>query len=457
MGGNWESSGVAVAQELNPWDLIKAKLAERIAPQEFQNWVMRTALESLDQGSLRVQVPDQVTKDFIEQEYTEQIRSTIRELNLPVQQVVYLPHAESRPAAVDNASASSSSFSPEPAFASAAGQLNTRFRFDNFVVGSCNQFAHAAARAVADSPSRSYNPLFIYGGTGMGKTHLMHAIGRELLEKYPAIRVVYTSSERFMNEMILCLRTNRMPSFQRHYRTADVLLVDDVQILAGKERMQEEFFHTFNELYDHQKQIVISSDSAPKSTSGLVERLRSRFEWGLMVDVQPPDLETKMAILDKKAELEGIALPEEVRIYIATKTKSNVRELEGALIKLIAYSSITGSPITLQMAQQVLKYLISGGERRITMDSILRAVAEKFNMQPQQLKQKSNARQISYPRQVAMYLMKDLTQASLPEIGRVFGGKHHTTVLHSVQKIERLRQTDTDLNRLIHSLIDSVH
>ena len=454
MGGNWESAvGVAVAQELNPWDLIKAKLAERIAPQEFQNWVMRTALESLDQGSLRVQVPDQVTKDFIEQEYTEQIRSTILELNLPVDRIVYLPHAESRSTAPDNVSVSS----PEPAFASAAGQLNTRFRFDNFVVGSCNQFAHAAARAVADSPSRSYNPLFIYGGTGMGKTHLMHAIGRELLDKYPAIRVVYTSSERFMNEMILCLRTNRMPSFQRHYRTADVLLVDDVQILAGKERMQEEFFHTFNELYDHQKQIVISSDSAPKSTQGLVERLRSRFEWGLMVDVQPPDLETKMAILDKKAELEGVSLPEEVRIYIATKTKSNVRELEGALIKLIAYSSITSSPVTLQMAQQVLKYLISGGERRITMDSILRAVAEKFNMQPQQLKQKSNSRQIAYPRQVAMYLMKDLTQASLPEIGRVFGGKHHTTVLHSVQKIERLRQTDTDLNRLIHSLIDSVH
>jgi chromosomal replication initiator protein len=454
VGGNWESAGaVAEARELNTWDLIKAKLAERIAPQEFQNWVMRTALESLDQGSLRVQVPDQVTKDFIEQEYTEQIRSTIRELNLPVDRILYLPHAESRAAVVDTTLASSM----EPAFASAAGQLNTRFRFDNFVVGSCNQFAHAAARAVADSPSRSYNPLFIYGGTGMGKTHLMHAIGRELLDKYPAIRVVYTSSERFMNEMILCLRTNRMPSFQRHYRSADVLLVDDVQILAGKERMQEEFFHTFNELYDHQKQIVISSDSAPKSTLGLVERLRSRFEWGLMVDVQPPDLETKMAILDKKAEIEGVALPEEVRIYIATKTKSNVRELEGALIKLIAYSSITNSPVTLQMAQQVLKYLISGGERRITMDSILRAVAEKFNMQPQQLKQKSNSRQIAYPRQIAMYLMKDLTQASLPEIGRVFGGKHHTTVLHSVQKIERLRQTDTDLNRLIHSLIDSVH
>lgn len=454
MGGTWESgTAVAEAQELNTWDLIKAKLAERIAPQEFQNWVMRTALESLEQGSLRVQVPDQVTKDFIEQEYAEQIRSTIRELNLPVERIVYLPRAESRPAAADSVPAPSM----EPAFPAAAGQLNTRFRFDNFVVGSCNQFAHAAARAVADSPSRSYNPLFIYGGVGMGKTHLMHAIGRELLEKYPSIRVVYTSSERFMNEMILCLRTNRMPSFQRHYRSADVLLVDDVQILGGKERMQEEFFHTFNELYDHQKQIVISSDSTPKSTPGLVERLRSRFEWGLMVDVQPPDLETKMAILDKKAEVEGVALPEEVRIYIATKTKSNVRELEGALIKLIAYSSITNSPVTLQMAQQVLKYLISGGERRITMDSILRAVAEKFNMQPQQLKQKSNTRQIAYPRQVAMYLMKDLTQASLPEIGRVFGGKHHTTVLHSVQKIEKLRHSDTDLNRLIHSLIDSVH
>jgi chromosomal replication initiator protein len=459
VGGNWEATAAVVeTAELNPWDLIKAKLAERIAPQEFQNWVMRTALDSLDGGSLRVQVPDQVTKDFIEQEYTEHIHSTILELNLPVERIVYLPHSESRQNSESRLpEIAASSSSSEPVFASAAGQLNSRFRFDNFVVGSCNQFAHAAARAVADSPSRSYNPLFIYGGVGMGKTHLMHAIGRQLLDKYPSLRVVYTSSERFMNEMIQCLRTNRMPAFQRHFRSADVLLVDDVQILAGKERMQEEFFHTFNELHDHQKQIVISSDSTPKSTPGLVERLRSRFEWGLMVDVQPPDLETKMAILDKKAESEGVALPEEVRIYIATKTKSNVRELEGALIKLIAYSSITGSPITLQMAQQVLKYLISTGERRISMDSILRAVAEKFNMQPQQLKLKSNSRQIAYPRQVAMYLMKDLTQASLPEIGRVFGGKHHTTVLHSVQKIERLRQTDTDLNRLIHSLIDSVH
>jgi chromosomal replication initiator protein len=251
-----------------------------------------------------------------------------------------------------------------------------------------------------------------------------------------------------------------MPSFHRHYRSADVLLVDDIQILAGKERTQVEFFHTFNELYDHQKQIVISSDSAPKSTANLTERLRSRFEWGLMVDIQAPDLETKMAILDKKAEMDGIVLPEDVRNYIATKTKSNVRELEGALvklIKLIAYSSVTGSPVTLAMAQQVLKYLIPNQERRITMEAVLRAVAERFQLQPAQLKQKTNARNIAYPRQVAMYLIKELTQSSLPEIGRMFGGKHHTTVLHSVQKIDRERQRDADLNRLIHSLTDSIH
>jgi chromosomal replication initiator protein len=310
---------------------------------------------------------------------------------------------------------------------------------------------------VANSPSRSYNPLFIYGGVGVGKTHLMHAIGRALLERYAGMRIVYTSSERFMNEMITSIRGDRMPAFHRHYRQADVLLIDDIHILAGREGTQEEFFHTFNELYDHQKQIVISSDSAPKSTPGLVERLRSRFEWGLMVDIQAPDLETKMAILDKKAELEGIRLPEDVRNYIATKTKSNVRELEGALIKLVAYSSVTASPINLAMAQQILKYLIPNQERRINMDSVLRAVAEKFQLQPSQLKQKTNARQISYPRQIAMYLMKELTQSSLPEIGRAFGGKHHTTVLHSVQKIDKLRQKDADLNRLIHSVIDSIH
>jgi chromosomal replication initiator protein len=284
----------------------------------------------------------------------------------------------------------------------------------------------------------------------------MHAIGRSLLDNFSGLNVVYTSSERFMNEMITSIKLDRMSLFHRHYRSADVLLIDDIHTIAGKERTQEEFFHTFNELYDHRKQIVISSDSAPNQLPGLVERLRSRFEWGLLVDVQAPDLETKMAILDKRAESEGVNLPQDVRIFIATKTKSNVRELEGALTKLMAVSSVTGQPISLAMAQQTLKHLNAGPEKKISVESIVRAVAEKFSMQPSQLKVKSNTRQIAYPRQVAMYLVKELTQASLPEIGRYFGGKHHTTVLHSVQKIDDLRQRDEVLNSLIHSLMDSL-
>jgi chromosomal replication initiator protein len=440
----------------NEWEQIKARLTTKVTPRAYNDWVMRTVFEGSEGSWLRVSVPDQVTKEWMEQEYAEDIRQAIHELKLPIERVVYTPRGVDASPAGAGASASSGG-TPDPVFAAPTSQLNRRFSFDNYVVGSCNQFAHAAARAVANSPSRSYNPLFIYGGVGMGKTHLMHAIGTALLEQYPSMRIVYTSSERFMNEMIGCIKSDRMPAFHRYYRSADVLLVDDIHILAGKERTQEEFFHTFNELYEHQKQIVISSDSAPKSTPGLVERLRSRFEWGLMVDIQPPDLETKMAILDKKAEMEGFSLPEDVRVHIATKTKSNVRELEGALVKLMAYSSVTGTPITLAMAQQVLKYLIPGQERRVTMDSVLRAVAEKFQLQPAQLKQKSNAQQIAYPRQVAMYLIKELTHSSLPEIGRMFGGKHHTTVLHSVHKIDKLRQKDTDLNRLIHSVIDSLH
>jgi chromosomal replication initiator protein len=441
---------VAVAMASDPWEQIKSHLATKLSSQAYQNWLMRTVLESSDGDSLRIRVPDQVTKAWMEQEYSEQIRTCIAELNLPFQNIVYMAHS--------SFAAPTDSHAPEPIFASATGQLNPRFGFDNFVVGSCNQFAHAAARAVSSSPSRSYNPLFIYGGAGLGKTHLLHAIGQSLVTTYPGMRVVYTSSERFMNEMIACFKCDRMPSFHRHYRTCDALLIDDVQVIAGKPRTEEEFFYTFNELYENGKQIVICSDSAPKNTPNLVDRLRSRFEWGLMVDIQPPDPETKMAILDKKAELEGITLPDDVRIYLATKTKSsNVRELEGALVKLVAYSSVTGSPITLTMAQQVLKYLIPGQERRVTMDSVIRAVAERFQLQPAQLKQKTNARQISYPRQIAMYLIKELTHASLPEIGRVFGGKHHTTVLHSVQKIDRLRHNDSDLNQTIHNVMDSIH
>ena len=437
---------------MNTWEQIKQEISTSISHESFQNWFADTELSHQDGSGIFIRVPNDDTRTWMEKEYSERVKQAITKLGLRIPSIRY-------EVKTDRLRAGSI---PSPAgtdleFQTTNTQLHVKYTFDNFVVGSCNQFANAAARAVASNPSQSYNPLFIYGGVGMGKTHLMHAIGKALIQNYPGMKVVYTSSERFMNEMIQCIRTDRMREFHQHYRTADVLLVDDVQILGGKERTQEEFFHTFNELYDHQKQIVLSSDSAPKQTAGLVERLRSRFEWGLMVDVQPPDLETKIAILDKKAEAEGIELPEDVRHFIATKTKSNLRELEGAMVKLAAYSSVTGSPINLAMAQQVLKHIVAGHDRRISIDSIIRAVADHFNLTPAQVKQKTNARQISYPRQVAMYLAKDLTPASLPEIGRAFGGKHHTTVLHSISKIEAQRQTDVDLNRLIHRLSDSIH
>lgn len=441
---------------MDVWERIKEDLGSRLSQEAFRNWVADTNLVTTDGDALIVAVPNEATRRWMEEEYGECVRAAMRELLVPFKRVVYEAPRENH---------SSGSWehpgvgphSSELLFGSPASQLNPKFTFENFVVGSCNQFAHAAAKAVATMPSRSYNPLFIYGGTGMGKTHLMHAIGRSLMENHRSMKIVYTSSERFTNEMVNCIKLDRMPLFHQHYRSADVLLIDDIQILASKERTQEEFFFTFNELYDHQKQIVISSDQPPKNTAGLVDRLRSRFEWGLMVDVQPPDLETKMAILDKKAESEGMRLPEEVRIFIATKTKSSVRELEGALIKLMAYSSVTGTPITLPMAQQVLKQLLLGQDRKVTIDAVLRAVAEKFQLQVSQLKQKGNAQAVVYPRQVAMYLVKELTTASLPEIGRAFGGKHHTTVMHSIQKIEQLRQRDADLNKLVHSIMDSFH
>ena len=455
---------------MNVWDQIKEALAKKLSAEGYQNWIEPTRQDRIEGNFLYVTVPNDATRQWIESEYRPTVAATIRELGIALTQVVYQAPLVAAARASDNGSngihfpepvdISGSSIpgaAQDPLFSAPASFLNQKFTFDSFVVGSCNEFAHAAAKAVATMPSRSYNPLFIYGGVGMGKTHLMHAIGHEILNSYSKVRLVYTTSERFMNQMINCIRLDRMSDFHRHYRNADVLLVDDVQVLSGKERTQEEFFHTFNELFDHQKQIVLSSDQPPKNTPGLVERLRSRFEWGLTVDVQAPDLETKMAILDKKAVAQGVLLPEEVRILLATKTKSNVRELEGALVKLIAYSSVTGAPINVDMAHQVLRYLGAGPEKRITIDLIVRTVADHHDLQPSQLKAKSNERRIAYPRQIAMYLAKDLTNASLPEIGRAFGGKHHTTVLHSVQKITTLRQRDQELNRLLHRLTETIN
>jgi chromosomal replication initiator protein len=451
---------------MNQWELIKGHLAVELPNESFSNWIKPTRGVLETDRVIQVAVPDEQTRVMLQEDYGSLLQLAASRAGILGRSFQFLVEEQpewTRTNSTIGAPASSNDLVPalssrvETGAFPAKPTLIERYTFENFVVGPCNQFAHAASRAVAARPSGSYNPLFIYGGTGIGKTHLMHAIGLALSTAASGVRIVYTSGERFVNDMVTCIKTERMPVFHSYYRSADVLLIDDIHIIGGKERTQEEFFHTFNDLYEHKKQIVISSDSAPNEIPGLVERLRSRFEWGLMVDMQPPDLETKMAILDKKAEADGVTLPEDVRIFIATKTKSSVRELEGALVKVLAYSSLTGSPISLQMAKQVLSGLGDQGERRVTIDAIQKAVAQKFKLQQHQLKQRSNAHSISYPRQIAMFLAKELTSASLTEIGRAFGGKHHTTVLHSIQKIEREKLTNPETSKIIHSLTDSLN
>lgn len=335
--------------------------------------------------------------------------------------------------------------------------LNPKYTFEKFVVGSCNQFAHAAAKSVAEMPGTSYNPFFIYGGVGLGKTHLMHAIGHSIKVQNPRLRVTYITSERFMNELINAIRFNKTPGFRDKYRSIDVLLMDDVQFFAGKERTQTEFFHTFNALHNAQKQIIVTSDCPPRSIPTLEERLHSRFEWGLIADLEPPDLETKVAILKRKADLDGIDLPDEIAIYIAGKVKSNVRELEGSLVRLVAIASLKGLPISKALAQEAMKNFIDGERPMgVTIDRIARAVAAKYEMTVDEMKAKNNSRAVAMPRQIAMYLCKKLTRNSFPEIGREFGGKHHTTVMHSVDKIETLVQKDRNFHSEIDELIDSI-
>ena len=340
---------------------------------------------------------------------------------------------------------------------STAAQLNPRYTFDGFVIGNGNQFARAAAGAVAERPSKAYNPLFLYSGTGMGKTHLMHAIGHELKLRQPQASICYVSSEKFTNEMINSLRNDRMTSFRDKFRSVDLLLIDDIQFLAQKERTQEEFFHTFNALHESMKQIVIASDRPPKELPEIEDRLRSRFEWGLIADIQPPDLETKVAILQKKAESEQTTLPIDVALFIASNVRTNVRELEGALVRLIAWCGLNGMEITLPTTQQCLKAFIDTHVRKITIESIQRAVAEQFGMRVAELKQKNNSRSVVVPRQIAMYLAKQMTEASLPEIGRQFGGKHHTTVMHSISKIDEQKRADKDLNRTLTKLTETLN
>jgi chromosomal replication initiator protein len=434
----------------NSWDKILQHMERRVNPHSFTTWFRPTRQQGVENGKLLIKVPNRMFRKKLSETYGSLLEAVLTEVGMAETRVEFLcdePEAPPPPSPLVRQSRLD--------FDAVDHQLNPRYTFDSFVVGNSNQFAHAASLAVAEQPSKSYNPLYLYGGVGMGKTHLMHAIGHTIKKRNPSLRLTYVSAEKFTNEVITSLRFDRMISFRDRYRNVDVLLVDDIQFIAGKERTVEEFFHTFNALYELRKQIVLSSDCPPKEISAIEERLRSRFEWGLIADIQPPDLETKIAILQKKAESERVQVPDEVAEFIARSIKSNVRELEGALTRLLAYASLTSAALNLSTAQQVLRNIIATQEKKVTIELIQKRVGEQYGLRDADLKVRSNTKAIAFPRQVAMYLVKQLTSASLPEIGRQFGGKHHTTVLHSINKIDALRRTDKDLNRTINRLLDS--
>ena len=434
----------------NVWNDILARVETKINRHSYYTWFKPTALVDENGERLRIRVPNSQFRDWLAKHYAGVINEAALEIRPGGVRIDFVTAAEAEapPAGVEPPAPPS--VPPPP-----PGVLSPRYTFDTFVVGSSNQFAHAAALAVAEAPSRSYNPLYIYGGVGLGKTHLMHAIGQYLLGQSPPLRLSYISSERFMNEMINAVRYDRILDFRERYRSMDVLLVDDVQFLAGKEGTQTEFFHTFNSLYDAQKQIVISSDCPPNEIPALEERLRSRFEWGLIADIQPPDLETKVAILKKKAGAEAVPLPDDVALYIGGRIKSNVRELEGSLIRLIAYASLTGLEISLSLAKEVLRDLIDRGDDAVTIDMVQKFVANHYELKVADLKSRNNSRAVALPRQIAMYLAKSLTGASLPQIGKSFGGKHHSTVIHSIRKIDERCKRDRDFHTLINSFLES--
>ena len=436
----------------NVWAQILSRIETKVNRHSFYTWFAPTSFVEDAGGTVTVRVPNPLFRQWLTKHYSAVIDEAIAEVSRQGTLIAFVP---------PGGEVQATPYLDAPAAREAAAQqrtpvagLNSRYTFSTFVVGSSNQFANAASRAVAEAPSRSYNPLFIYGGVGLGKTHLMHAIGQYVLQQQPNLRLTYISSERFMNEMINAVRYDRILEFRERYRTMDVLLVDDIQFLAGKEGTQTEFFHTFNSLYDAQKQIVISSDCPPHAIPALEERLRSRFEWGLIADIQPPDLETKVAILKKKAEAEGVPLPDNVAIFIAEKIKSNVRELEGSLIRLIAYASLTGREISLSLTQDILKNL-HHDEHAVTIEAVQKYVSNFYQLKPADLKSRNNSKSVTQPRQIAMYLCKNLTSASLPHIGKSFGGKHHSTVIHSIRKVEERRKQNGDFNTLINKFMQS--
>jgi chromosomal replication initiator protein len=475
-------------------DLLNA-VEKRLNRQSFETWFRPIRFEGCDNSEqvLHLRAPNQVVKDWVSSNYSEVIDESLEELNLSEYHVDWMIEDDEAQVAkkIEETDDSGSNTYSLPETATSNGKsktsslfslleaaesdgltpgattfvdiepielsLNPKYTFQTFVVGSCNQFAHAASLAVAEAPGKTYNPLYIYGGVGLGKTHLMHAAGHAIKERNRHLRLSYISAEKFMNELINAIRYDKAQTFREKYRSIDVMLMDDIQFMAGKERTQEEFFHTFNALYDGQKQIVISSDCPPREIPTLEERLHSRFEWGLIADMEPPDLETKVAILKRKADLDGVSLPDDVAFFIASKVKSNIRELEGSLVRLVAISSLRGLPISKMLAQDAIRNIAEDDQPAgITIDQIQQVVASHYRLRVDELTSKNNARQIAVPRQVAMYLCKRLTKHSFPEIGREFGGKHHTTVIHSVEKIEALVLKDQIFHRVVSELMDTL-
>ncbi len=434
------------------WPHVLSTIQKRISPQCFDTWFRPITYRDFSNGILYLTVPTQSFKKCLLDNYSHHLLDAAGKIIQSPLQLSVSVEAAGAPGPAPKAPIA-------PLQEESGPILVSKYTFDTFVVGTGNQLARAAALAVAERPSKAYNPLFVYGGVGLGKTHLMHAVGNLIQQGNRGIRLSYMSSEKFMNELINAIRYDRTSQFRRKYRNIDVLLMDDIQFLAGKERTQEEFFHTFNALYDAQKQIVITSDCPPKEIPTLEERLHSRFEWGLTADIQPPDLETKLAILRKKAESRLPNLHDDVALYIARGVHSNVRELEGALNRLCARASLDGLEvvdINVEYATDVLKGFAAEGNQPLSTDSILRAVATFFSLKPAQLKAKNNSPPIAVPRQITMYVCKELTGKSLPQIGKDLGGKHHTTVLHSIRKIEALRKRDPKIAAAVSTIVKSL-
>jgi chromosomal replication initiator protein len=457
----------------NVWGSVLASVEKRLNKQIFDSWFLPVRFSSCDEKEEILSLTaSEVNRNWIRSYYTDLISETFKDLRLPNYRLEwkivenkpdgYVDDDESIGILDFQKNISSSTIISKPAsnfvdVEPIESSLSPKYKFDTFVIGACNQFAHAACLGAAENPGKTYNPLFIYGGVGLGKTHLMQAIGHSIKERNKHLRVGYMSAEKFMNELINAIRYDKTQNFRDKYRSIDVLLMDDVQFMAGKERTQEEFFHTFNTLHNDQKQIVITADCPPREIPMLTERLNSRFEWGLIADIEPPDLETKVAILKRKADLDGFNLPDDVAFFIASKVRSNIRELEGSLVRLVAISSLRGLPISKMLAQDAMKNVIDNSQSEgLTMERISKLVASNYKLSVEELKSKNNARQIAVPRQVAMYLCKRLTKHSFPEIGKEFGGKHHTTVMHSVGKIDSLIKEDRVFHRTVSELIDNL-